>query len=137
MARFASAAGAHQAASCVSIPSGRGSLWVLRCGGDGVEAQRQLLVNGAVGVEKNMGGVAVDTGEPGERDGHPRLLGDLADHRLGGGFADLEASSGQLPVAVIDPTDQQDLAGDVADRRERRRQHVVRAGRVRILVVLA
>ena len=39
-------------------------LWVLRWGGDGVEAQRQLLVNGAVGVEKDMGGVAVDTGEP-------------------------------------------------------------------------
>ena len=102
-----------------------------------MEAQRQLLVNGAVGVEKDMGGVAVDTGEPDERYGHPRLFGDLADHRLGGGFADLEASSGQLPVAVIDPTDQQDLAGDVADRCERRRQHVVRARRVRILVVLA
>jgi hypothetical protein len=84
-----------------------------------------------------MGGVAVDTGEPGESDGHSRLLGDLADHRLGGGFADLEASSGQLPVAVIDPTDQQHLARGVADRRERRGQHVVRAGRVRILVVLA
>ena len=37
---------------------------VLRCGGDGVEAQRQLLVNGAVGVQKDMSGVAVDTGEP-------------------------------------------------------------------------
>jgi len=84
-----------------------------------------------------MGGIAVDTGQPGERDGHSRLLGDLADHRLGGGFADLEASSRQLPIAVIDPTDQKDLAGDVADRRERRRQHVVRARRVRILVVLA
>jgi hypothetical protein len=102
-----------------------------------VEAQRQLLVNGAVGVEQNMGGVAVDTGEPGERDGHSRLLGDLADHRLGGGLADLKASSAQLPVAVIDPADQKDLAGDVADRRERRRQHVVRAGGVRIPVVLA
>jgi len=84
-----------------------------------------------------MGGIAVDTGQPGERDGHSRLLGDLADHRLGGGFADLEASSRQLPIAVIDPTDQKDLAGDVADRRERRRQHVVRARRGRILVVLA
>jgi hypothetical protein len=59
------------------------------------------------------------------------------DHRLGGGFADLEASSGQLPIAVIDPTDQKDLAGDVADRRARCRQYVVRARRVRILVVLA
>ena len=89
------------------------------------------------GSSRTWRGVAVDTGEPGEHDGHPRLLGNLADHRLGGGFADLEASAGQLPVAVIDPTDQENLAGDVADRRERRRQHVVRAGRVRILVVLA
>src|SRR4029453_8710984 len=53
--------------------------------------------------------LAVATGEPGERDGHSRLLGDLADHRLGGGLADLKASSGQLPVAVIDPADQKDL----------------------------
>jgi hypothetical protein len=59
-----------------------------------VEAQRQLLVNGAVGVEKNMRGIAVDTREPEERDGHSRLFGDLADHRLGGGFADVDASSG-------------------------------------------
>ena len=33
----------------------------VRRGRDGVEAQRQLLVNGAVGIEKNMGGIAVDT----------------------------------------------------------------------------
>jgi hypothetical protein len=57
-----------------------------------------------------MGGIAVDTGQPGERDGHSQLLGDLADHRLGGGFADLDPP-GQLPIAVIDPTDQKDLAG--------------------------
>jgi hypothetical protein len=82
----------------------------VRWGRDGVEAQRQLLVNGAVGVEKNMRRIAVDTREPDERDGHPRLLGDLADHRLGGGFADLDPP-GQLPIAVIDPTDQKDLAG--------------------------
>ena len=111
-------------------------LWSLRCGGDGVEAQSQLLVNGAVGVKEDVGGVAVDTGEPNERYVHARLFGDLADHCLGGGFAHFEASTGQLPVAVIDPTDQQDLAGGVADRCERRRQHVVRARRVRILVVL-
>src|SRR6478752_3283422 len=74
-----------------------------------------------------MGGVAVDTGDPDERYNHPRLFGDLADHRLGGGLADFEASSGQLPVAVVDPTDQQNLAGDVADRCERRGQHVARS----------
>ena len=39
-------------------------LWVFRRRGDGMEAQRQLLVNGAVGVQKDMSGVAVDTGEP-------------------------------------------------------------------------
>ena len=33
-------------------------------GRDGVEAQRQLLVNAAVGVEQNMGGVAVDPESP-------------------------------------------------------------------------
>src|SRR6478752_8373084 len=64
-------------------PVRAGLLWVLRCGGDGVEAQRQLLVNGAVWVEKDMGGVAVDTGEPNERYGNARLFGDFADHRLG------------------------------------------------------
>jgi len=84
----------------------------VRRGRDGVEAQRELLVNGAVGVEKNMGGIAVDIGQPGERDGHSQLLGDLAGHRLGGGFADLDvlprtdmatstmASSAILPAPV-------------------------------------
>ena len=43
----------------------------VRWGRDGVEAQRQLLVNGAVGVEKNMRGIAVDIREPDERDGNP------------------------------------------------------------------
>ena len=106
-----------------------------------------------------MRGVAVDTGDTGERDGNPRFLGDLPDHRierilrvldlaarkspvtgwcvLRGGFPDLDATSGQLPVAVVDPTNQEDIASDVADRGERGGQHVVRAGRVRILVVLA
>jgi len=110
---------------------------LFRHSGDGMEAQRQLLVNGAVRVEKDMGGVAVDAGEPSERYGHSRLLGDLADHRLGCGFADLEASAGQLPEAVIDPPDQQNFTGAIADRGERRRQHVARARRGRILVVLA
>ena len=84
-----------------------------------------------------MRGVAVDTGDTGERDGNPRFLGDLPDHGLRGGFPDLDATSGQLPVAVVDPTNQEDIASDVADRGERGGQHVVRAGRVRILVVLA
>jgi len=42
-------------------------LGVVRCGRDGVEAQRQLLVDRAVRVEENVRGVAVDAGEPGQR----------------------------------------------------------------------
>jgi hypothetical protein len=42
----------------------------VRSSRDGVEARRQLLVDGAVGVEENVRGIAVDTGKPGERDGH-------------------------------------------------------------------
>ena len=38
-------------------------------GGNGVEAQCELLVNGVVGVDQDVGGVAVDTGEAGELDG--------------------------------------------------------------------
>jgi hypothetical protein len=34
-------------------------------------------------------------------------------------------ASGQLPVAVVDPTDEEDLASDPGNRRERRGQHVV------------
>ena len=37
--------------------------------GNGVEAQCELLVDGVVGVDQDMGGVAVDAGEPGELDG--------------------------------------------------------------------
>ena len=89
------------------------------------------------GVEKNMGGIAVDTGQPGERDGHSRLLGDLADHRLGGGFADLDASSRPTPDRRHRSDGPEGPRRPLADRRERCGQHVVRAGRVRILVVLA
>jgi hypothetical protein len=58
-----------------------------------VEAQRQLLVDGAVRVEENVCGVAVNAGEPGERNRHAGLFGDLADHGLHGGFTDLDAAS--------------------------------------------
>jgi hypothetical protein len=62
---------------------------------------------------------AVDTGEAGEFDGDAGLLGDFSDHRGGGGLADLDAASGQLPVAVVDAADEQQLACPVADRGER------------------
>ena len=76
-----------------------------------MEAQRQLRVTGAVGVEKNMGGIAVDIGQPGEREGHSQLLGDRADPAWAADSPTSRRPSGQLPIAVIDPTDQKDVAG--------------------------
>ena len=54
MSRFASAAGAHQARLLGFDAVRAWLLGGLGWGRDGVEAQRQLLVNGAVGVEQNM-----------------------------------------------------------------------------------
>ena len=61
---------------------------------DGVEAQGELLVDAAVGVDEDVAGVAVDAGERRELDRDPGLLGDLADHGLLGGLADLDPASG-------------------------------------------
>jgi len=103
---------------------------------DGVEAQGELLVDAAVGVDQDVARVAVDPGERRELDRDPGLLGDLPDDRLPGRLADLDPAAGKLPVAVVDATDQQDLTSGVADRGERGRQQVVRARRPRILVEL-
>ena len=62
--------------------------------GDGVEAECELLVDGVVGIDQYMGGVAVDAGEPGELDGDPGLFGDFADNGVAGGLADLDPASG-------------------------------------------
>ena len=62
------------------------------------------------GVEKNMGGIAVDIGQPGERDGHSQLLGDLAVTAWAADSPTSRRPPGQLPIAVIDPTDRKDLA---------------------------
>ena len=59
-----------------------------------MEAQCELLVNGVVGVDQDVGGVAVDTGEAGELDGDAGLLGDFPNHRRNCGLADLDAASG-------------------------------------------
>jgi hypothetical protein len=75
-----------------------------------VEAQGELLVDAAVGVDQDVAGAAVDAGERRELDRDPGFLGDLAAHGLLGGLADLDPASGKLPVAVVDPTDEQDLA---------------------------
>src|SRR3954449_3320561 len=93
-------------------------------GGDGVEAQGELLVDAAVGVDQDVAGVAVDPGDRGEFDGDPGFLGDLADDGLPGGLADLDPASGELPVAIVDAADQQDLPGGVADCGERGGQQV-------------
>ena len=107
-----------------------------RLDGHRVETQRELLVNAAVRVDEHVRGVAVDPGQPGDLDRHPGLLGDLANQRLADRLPDFDAPAGQLPVAVVDPAHHQHLPGIVADGRERRRQHVVRARRARIPVVL-
>jgi hypothetical protein len=59
-----------------------------------VEAQCELLVDGVVGVDQDMGGIAVDTGESRELDGDSGLLGDFTHDRGGGGLADLDPTSG-------------------------------------------
>jgi len=50
--------------------------------------------------------VAVDAGESDERNGDSGLFGDFTDNGVADGFADLDSTSGQLPVAIVDPTDQ-------------------------------
>jgi len=95
---------------------------------DGVEAQGELLVDAAVGIDQDVARVTVDAGQRRERDRDPGFLGDLADHCLPTGFAHLDAASGEFPVAVVDAADQQDLPGGVTERRERGGQEVVRVG---------
>jgi hypothetical protein len=74
--------------------------------GNGVKTQCQLLVNRAAWVDQDMTRVAVDAGESDEQNGDAGLLGDFTDNGFADGFADLDPASGQLPVAIVDPTDQ-------------------------------
>jgi hypothetical protein len=71
-----------------------------------VEAEGELLVDGAVRVDQDVGWVTVDAGEPGELDGDAGLFGDFTSNGVAGGFANLDTASGQLPVTVVDPTDE-------------------------------
>ena len=84
----------NQAAPLVSMSSGRGGSPSLQWRGDGVEAERELLVDAVVGVDQDMGGVAVDAGESGELDGDAGLLGDFTGNGVAGGLADLDPASG-------------------------------------------
>jgi hypothetical protein len=52
------------------------------------------LVDGGVWVDQDVGGVAVDTGEPGELDGDAGLFGDFTDNGVNRGLADLDPVSG-------------------------------------------
>jgi len=74
--------------------------------GNGVKTQCQLLVDRAAWVDQDMTRVAVDAGESDERNGDAGLFGDFTDNGFADGFADLDPASGQLPVAIVDPTDQ-------------------------------
>jgi len=71
-----------------------------------LKTQGQLLVNRAAWVDQDMTRVAVDAGESDERNGDAGLFGDFTDNGFADGFADLDPASGQLPVAIVDPTDQ-------------------------------
>ena len=66
-----------------------------------MEAECELLVDGVIWVDQDMGGVAVDTGEPNELDGDAGLLSDFTHNGVARGLADLDPTSGQLPVAVV------------------------------------
>jgi hypothetical protein len=59
-----------------------------------MEAECELLVDGVVRVDQDVGGVAVDTGEPGELDGDAGLFGDFTDNGVNRGLADLDPASG-------------------------------------------
>jgi hypothetical protein len=50
--------------------------------------------------------VAVDAAESDKPDGDAGLFGDFTDNGFADRFADLEPTSGQLPVVIVDPTDQ-------------------------------
>ena len=86
-------------------------------------------------IDQDMSRVAVDADESDERNGDAGLFGDFTDNGFADGFADLDPASRQLPVAIVDPTDQQELTGAVADRRECGQQNVVRSWCVRVAVV--
>ena len=125
-------------------PGGRARLLAVRAGQfiaglrhrHGVEADRELLVDAVVPIDQDVRRIAVDTRDAGERDDDARLLLDLADYGLRRRLPDLDAPPGELPEPVVDPADEQDLTGGVADRGERGGQDVLRARRARILVVL-
>jgi hypothetical protein len=76
-----------------------------RCG-NGVKTQCQLLVDGAVWVDQDMTRVAVDADESDEHNRDAGFFGDFTDNGFAEGFADLDPTPGQLPVAIVDPTDQ-------------------------------
>jgi hypothetical protein len=80
----------------------RGELVAVGECGDGVEAECELWWMVASGSTQDMGGVAVDTGEPGELDGDPGLVGDFTDNGVNRGLADLDPASGssQLPASM-------------------------------------
>ena len=84
----------NHAAASVSSSGRTGLICAGGCGGNGVEAQCELLVDGVVGVDQDVGGIAVDTGESGELDGDAGLLGDFPHDRGSGGLADLDPASG-------------------------------------------
>jgi hypothetical protein len=52
----------------VSLDPVRAGLYVVGAGGDSVEAQGELLVDAAVGVDQDVVGVAVDAGQRPELD---------------------------------------------------------------------
>ena len=90
-------AGAEPGCGVGFVGAGRGGAGLVGvggCGGNGVEAQCELLVDGVVGVDQDMGGIAVHAGESRELDGDTGLLGDFTHDRGGGGLADLDPTSG-------------------------------------------
>lgn len=63
-------------------------------GGGGVQAQGELLADFAVGVDHDVAGVGVDTGQSGHGDRHPGFFEDLADRGVDRGFSGFDLAAG-------------------------------------------
>ena len=96
----------HQAAAFVSMPSGRGWPPASTTAGTAWKHSASCWWIEPLGVDQDMTRVAVDADESDERNGDAGLFGNFTYNGFVDRFSDLDPASGQLPVAIVDPTDQ-------------------------------
>ena len=130
----------------VGGPLGVGSPGALGvCGGGGGGAGEgaggqddgELLAALAVaGVVDDVLGVAVDAGDSGDLAGDPGFFQGFAYGCLGDGFAEVDGSAGDGPVAVVGTADHEDLVVFVGHDHVHRRDQAVGLGRLGVVVVV-